>query len=175
MDGQGSNPEYSQREQPPAYGEDYRGSQKPYQREEYPEGEGYDAEEGMEGAEGERGIVGDTYRRLRGKPPKKPGEDPSLGSFIFGRLQGAVQDIGSEIGKRIDGKTQYSYTHTGVQSNDGMHTGTSHRYGSFASQRTGNDVKWFVDGCGYFWAVSRALEQATQSIWILDCKYLMLP
>ncbi|MCJ1311199.1 hypothetical protein MMC25_004870 [Agyrium rufum] len=42
------------------------------------------------------------------------------------------------------------------------------RYGSFAAPREGNDVKWYVDGCGYFWAVSVALERATESIWILD-------
>jgi hypothetical protein len=27
-----------------------------------------------------------------------------------------------------------------------------------------------VDGCGYMWAVSRALEQARETIWILDCE-----
>ena len=44
----------------------------------------------------------------------------------------------------------------------------SNRYGSFASPKNGNDVKWYVDGCSYFWAVSRALEGARESIWILD-------
>ncbi|KAF4636190.1 hypothetical protein G7Y89_g1882 [Cudoniella acicularis] len=44
----------------------------------------------------------------------------------------------------------------------------NNRFGSFAPQRSGNDAKWFVDGCGYFWAVSIALEEARESIWILD-------
>ena len=43
-----------------------------------------------------------------------------------------------------------------------------HRFDSFARPQEGNDVKWYVDGCGYFWAVSVALEQAKESIWILD-------
>ena len=43
-----------------------------------------------------------------------------------------------------------------------------HRFDSFAGPQEGNDVKWYVDGCGYFWAVSVALEQAKESIWILD-------
>jgi phospholipase D1/2 len=42
------------------------------------------------------------------------------------------------------------------------------RYHSFAPPRTGNDAKWFIDGCGYFWAVSVALENAKDTIWIMD-------
>ena len=29
-------------------------------------------------------------------------------------------------------------------------------------------MKWYVDACGYMWAVSKALETARESIWILD-------
>ena len=131
--------------------------------------------------EGERGIVGDTYRKLRSKyqpqessvPPPNGGPEASssLGSFVFNKFHGAVHDIGSEITQRIAGSGhQHSHTHAGVQCAHGMHDNEQHRYGSFAPQRTGNDVKWYVDGCAYMWAVSRALEQATQSIWILDCE-----
>ena len=154
MAGQGSGQSSQQWEQPLAYGTDYQGS---HPGNEHPAADEYDAVEDHEETEGERGIIGDTYRRYRGKPPKKPAEDPSLGSFIFGKLQGAVQDISSEIGKRIDGRSQHSHVNAGAQASDSMHTSTSHRYGSFAAQRTGNDAKWFVDGCGYFWAVSEAL------------------
>lgn len=41
------------------------------------------------------------------------------------------------------------------------------RFASFAAPSTGR-VKWYVDGCSYFWAVSVALEQAQESIFILD-------
>lgn len=34
--------------------------------------------------------------------------------------------------------------------------------------RAGNHVKWYVDGRDYFWAVSIALEQAKESIYIAD-------
>ncbi len=134
------------------------------------EGEEYEGFDGEEGGEGERGIIGDTYRKLRGKPPKKPGEDPNLGSFIFGKLQGAVQGISSEIGKRIDGRNEHGQAQANAPWEGVVHKSNSQRYGSFAPLRTGNDVKWYVDGCGYFWAVSKALEEATHSIWILDCK-----
>lgn len=34
----------------------------------------------------------------------------------------------------------------------------ANRYHSFQPESTG-DVKWYVDGCSYFWAVSEALER----------------
>ncbi|KAK7998141.1 hypothetical protein PG989_006181 [Apiospora arundinis] len=42
-----------------------------------------------------------------------------------------------------------------------------HRFQSFAPPSSGG-VKWYVDGASYFWAVSVALEQARESIYILD-------
>ncbi|KAI0426778.1 phospholipase [Xylaria sp. FL1042] len=44
---------------------------------------------------------------------------------------------------------------------------TSHRFQSFAPQTSGH-AKWYVDGASYFWAVSMALEEARESIYILD-------
>ncbi len=130
-----------------------------------------------EGAEGERGLIGDTYRKVRDKymPQHDSGSqsNPSggLGSFLFGKLKGVVQEIGSGIDQKLGGTgPKHSHTHTGAQCDNGMHNNSQHRYGSFAAQRTDNDAKWYVDGCGYMWAVSRALEQATESIWILDCE-----
>ena len=160
---------------PLAYG-DYPGSSSSRYNEEG------NLDEGAEGAEGERGLIGDTYRKVRDKYlPQLDGNNQSnpsggLGSFLFGKLQGVVQDIGSGIDQKLGGTgPKHSHTHAGAQCDDGMHNTSQHRYGSFAAQRTGNDAKWYVDGCGYMWAVSRALEQATESIWILDCKSLCIP
>lgn len=44
----------------------------------------------------------------------------------------------------------------------------SNRFNSFFPERDGNLVKWYVDGRDYFWAVSVALEQAKESIYIAD-------
>ncbi|KAA8611931.1 phospholipase D1 [Pyrenophora tritici-repentis] len=44
----------------------------------------------------------------------------------------------------------------------------SHRFNSFAPERDGNLVKWYVDGRDYFWAVAEALEQAKETIYIAD-------
>lgn len=44
----------------------------------------------------------------------------------------------------------------------------SHRYESFAPERDGNKIKWYVDGQDYFYAVSVALEKAKETIYIAD-------
>lgn len=44
----------------------------------------------------------------------------------------------------------------------------SHRYESYAPPREGNNIKWYVDGRDYFWAVSVALEKAKETIYIAD-------
>ena len=44
----------------------------------------------------------------------------------------------------------------------------SHRFESFAPERDGNKIKWYVDGRDYFWAVSIALEKAKETIYIAD-------
>ncbi|KAI9849748.1 MAG: hypothetical protein M1838_006284 [Thelocarpon superellum] len=46
--------------------------------------------------------------------------------------------------------------------------GDGHRFKSFAPERDGNLIKWYVDGLDYFWAVSVALERATETIYIAD-------
>ena len=43
-----------------------------------------------------------------------------------------------------------------------------HRFQSFAPERDGNRIKWYVDGRDYFYAVSVALERAMESIYIED-------
>jgi phospholipase D1/2 len=44
----------------------------------------------------------------------------------------------------------------------------SNRFNSFAPERDGNNVKWYVDGLDYFYAVSVALDQAKETIYLAD-------
>ncbi|KAF2744256.1 phospholipase-like protein PldA [Sporormia fimetaria CBS 119925] len=44
----------------------------------------------------------------------------------------------------------------------------SHRFNSYFPERDNNLVKWYVDGRDYFWAVSVALENAKETIYIED-------
>ncbi|KIW10513.1 hypothetical protein PV08_11477 [Exophiala spinifera] len=50
---------------------------------------------------------------------------------------------------------------------NGKNPNLEHRYNSSAPISQGNSVKYHVDGCAYFWAVSEALEKAKESVWIL--------
>lgn len=111
----------------------------------------------------ERGIIGDAYRKLRGN------QSDGMFSSILGKVHRKVHEFGSEVAGKIGGEETHSHTHIDANCTDGSHD-SPHRYVSFAAERDRNDVKWFVDGCGYMWAVSVALEQARESIWILDCR-----
>jgi phospholipase D1/2 len=127
-----------------------------------------------------------------GPPTQQPSQKQDFGQKIFGALQGTVQNIGSDVanifgsgqhgsqGQYQQGQPQHQYQ-TGQQSyGQYQHSQTvppafgnpgqqgRNPYESFASQKGGNDVKWYVDGCNYFWAVSLALESARETIWILD-------
>lgn len=102
------------------------------------------------------------------QPPyqAQPPKDDRLSGFL-GKIQGAVTDLGTgvaqTIGTTIDPQAYAQYGPS--------RPSTENRFGSFAPSREHNDAKWYVDGCSYFWAVSRALENARESIWILDCKF----
>ncbi|KAJ5811553.1 Phospholipase D/Transphosphatidylase [Penicillium riverlandense] len=111
-----------------------------------------------------------TYQQQYPQPEyqNKPPKDDRIGGLL-GKLQGTVAGLGSEfatkIGTTIDPQAYAQYGPGNPGSNE-------HRFGSFAPHREHNDVKWYVDGCSYFWAVSRALENARESIWILDYRML---
>jgi len=45
---------------------------------------------------------------------------------------------------------------------------SKNRFNSFAGPRMGNGVKWYIDGKDYFWAVSMALDNAQETIYIAD-------
>jgi phospholipase D1/2 len=76
----------------------------------------------------------------------------------------AGNDVAQRLGNALDPQAYAEY---------GQKPQTEHRFGSFAPPREANDVKWYVDGCSYFYAVSKALESARESIWILDCELLL--
>lgn len=162
---------------PLAYGDYYQG--------------GRGAPHGNDGAEnyqeGERGLIGDTFRKLhsfykpqqqdQNAPPPLHGsaQQPSsaAGSSLFDKFHGVVHGLGSELNQRLSGRYDATSPSSGLGGSSGTTVNpdaSQHRYGSFAGTKFGNDAKWYVDGCGYMWAVSRALEQAMESIWILDCK-----
>ncbi|CAN8102587.1 unnamed protein product [Discula destructiva] len=62
---------------------------------------------------------------------------------------------------------KHSHTHGDEECNDLHAELKDNRFHSFAPQTSGH-VKWHVDGCAYFWALSEALEEAQETIYIMD-------
>lgn len=91
---------------------------------------------------------------------------------LFDKLHSKVHQLGAVVKDKIAVGDIHSHTHDDDECHPGAHDAhADNRYYSFCPPREGNDVKWYVDACGYMWAVSVALEQARESIWILDCRY----
>lgn len=91
---------------------------------------------------------------------------------LFNKMHRAMHDLGVEVKEKLTGEDEtHGHTHSSGVCSDGAHDQALHRFQSFAPQREGNDLKWYVDACGYMWAVSMALERAQESIWILDCTF----
>ncbi|ROW01185.1 hypothetical protein VSDG_02677 [Cytospora chrysosperma] len=75
----------------------------------------------------------------------------------------------ASIFKKLFGSDEekHSHTHEGAQCHEIHGEHSENRYQSFAPQSSGH-AKWHIDGCAYFWALSEALEEAQESIFILD-------
>jgi phospholipase D1/2 len=86
----------------------------------------------------------------------------------FDNFTSSIKKEIESIAQTID-QERHSHTTLGEECH-ALHLHTrSNRFHSFAPIRSnGNEAKWYVDGCGYMWAVSVAIEQARESIWILD-------
>ncbi|KAK7748633.1 hypothetical protein SLS53_000654 [Cytospora paraplurivora] len=80
---------------------------------------------------------------------------------IFKKLEEGLEGIFGGEGEK------HSHTHAGVECQEIHGEHSQNRYQSFAPQSSGH-AKWHIDGCSYFWALSEALEEAQESIFILD-------
>lgn len=122
------------------------------------------------------GGQGQQQQSYSGQPPsyqsgsynqQTPHKQDKLSSFLD-KFEETVSGVGSQIAQKI-GTTIDADAYAGYGSSSNANS--RNRFGSFAPPREANDVKWHVDGFTYFWAVSRALETARDSIWILDCMF----
>ncbi|TLD28039.1 phospholipase D/nuclease [Venturia nashicola] len=106
-------------------------------------------------------------------PQSQQPPNPSSGTAnmsLFDKMHSAVHSLGSELKSKLNIADIHSHTHQAAnECHEGAHEEyTEHRYLSFSPPREGNDAKWYVDACGYMWAVSKALEEAKDTVWILD-------
>ena len=95
-------------------------------------------------------------------------------SFLFDKAKEALRDVERTVKQSVGGGDSeaqpadvHAHTHATPECSD-RDKHHMHRFQSFAPQREGNDAKWYVDGCSYMWAVSVALENARDTVWILD-------
>lgn len=99
-------------------------------------------------------------------------------SFLFDKAKEALRDVERTVKQSVGGGDSEAQPQQANQGDVHAHTHPTpecsdrdkhhmHRFQSFAPQREGNDAKWYVDGCSYMWAVSVALENARDTIWIL--------
>jgi phospholipase D1/2 len=110
------------------------------------------------------------YQNQNQNPNPNQNRPQKLGlSSFLDRFEETVSGVGTQLAQRI-GTTIDADAYAGYGSNNNAN---KNRFNSFAPARGNNDVKWHVDGFTYFWAVSRALETARESIWILDCKLII--
>lgn len=89
-----------------------------------------------------------------------------LAKDTFNKVAADTKKVANKISSKFDSE-KHSHTHLHSLCHALHHT-VHNRFQSFAPPRTQNSAKWFVDGCGYFWALSIALEQAQSQIWIMD-------
>lgn len=80
-------------------------------------------------------------------------------------VEGLSQQVESVLGGGKQ-EQQQQQQQSGSQGGAGSHSyhaqqTTNNRYQSFAPESSGN-VKWYVDGASYFWAVSQAIERESQ-------------
>ena len=94
--------------------------------------------------------------------------------FADTHLKGAVvgathfkHKIG-KLGNIVNPNHRHDEAHEKATDEKRTRIAESHRFESFAPERDGNKIKWYVDGQDYFYAVSVALERAKETIYIED-------
>lgn len=79
-----------------------------------------------------------------------------------------MRDTLGKFGNLVNPNHRHDEEHEQITDRKRTAIGESHRFESFAPERTGNNIKWYVDGRDYFWAVSVAMERAKETIYIAD-------
>ena len=73
-----------------------------------------------------------------------------------------------KLGNLVNRNHRHDEAHEQATDEKRTKVAESHRFQSFAPERDGNKIKWYVDGQNYFYAVSVGLESAKETIYIAD-------
>ena len=79
-----------------------------------------------------------------------------------------VRNTIGKFGNLVNRNHRHDEEHEQVTDRKRTAIGEGHRFASFAPERPNNNIKWYVDGRDYFWAVSVAMESAKETIYIAD-------
>ena len=90
--------------------------------------------------------------------------------FLRDKLKQKLEEVTAGVGGLLNQDDNNASTAATAQAGDDEVPETSYphdyganRFGSFAPENSG-DVKWYVDGASYFWAVSIALERKSHGL-----------
>uniref|UniRef100_A0A0W0EW24 Phospholipase n=1 Tax=Moniliophthora roreri TaxID=221103 RepID=A0A0W0EW24_MONRR len=84
------------------------------------------------------------------------------------RIPEGIQHARDEIIGQLNPNRRHDEPHEIKADEIRAEINASHRFQSFAEERTDNFVKWHIDGHDYMWAVSGMLENAKECIFIQD-------
>lgn len=79
--------------------------------------------------------------------------------------------IGGNLEEAVFKAKEFAEAHLGYmdeEEREAIINTEKHRYQSFSPVRQDIEVKWYIDGKDYFWAVSEAIESAKHHIYIED-------
>ncbi|KAF2279398.1 phospholipase-like protein PldA [Westerdykella ornata] len=103
----------------------------------------------------------------RTEPEDQHHPHPENGHPIAAKVVHTKQKIG-KLANLFNKHHRHDEAHEKAVDEQRKKIAEGHRFGSFAPEREGNLIKWYVDGRDYFWAVSVALERAKETIYIED-------
>ncbi|KAJ9099791.1 hypothetical protein QFC21_003789 [Naganishia friedmannii] len=98
--------------------------------------------------------------------PHRPGHGSLRGQI--GHLRDKLEDVAISVYTTYNSRHRHDEAHEQELDAKLEAIRDQHRFRSFAPVRPGNVVKFHIDGKDYFWAMSEAIDAATESIFIMD-------
>ncbi|GAA5940921.1 hypothetical protein JCM10213_008004 [Rhodosporidiobolus nylandii] len=86
----------------------------------------------------------------------------------FSKLETRLDRAKESVAFALNPDHRHDEAHEKAEDEQRTAIAKSHRFESFAPVREGNLAKWYISGHDYFHALSEILENAKETIWILD-------
>ncbi|GAA5839628.1 hypothetical protein JCM11251_003562 [Rhodosporidiobolus azoricus] len=86
----------------------------------------------------------------------------------FDKLSTRADRFKETVAFAVNPDHRHDEAHEKAEDEERVRVAKGHRFESFAGVRDGNEVKWYIGGHDYFYALSEILENAKETIWIMD-------